>query len=359
VGKEAAVRKRCHSGRNGAVWEKKLDAIDAPWTNIGHALTAVALAALDLPGQSSLLFCVTNDGTLWSRELAAHGASWRIIATGCGATTLAPVNVPGAGPKLFCTTTDQLLYVRDAVLGAAPWHCLGDALGVTALAALEMSGEGAALYCATDHQALYRRDAAAGPNTPWKAIGQADQVCGLAALAVQGMGAQLFCATTHRVLYRRPVGTVDAEWVPFGKVPSVLSMAAADGRLLILTPGERDLLAPIPHQVFLPVRKQVDITAQVAAPEPRRITITDEFGNRVAGWESEKTLDIAPTPFFAEHGSTPGVVVLEVLYERRYDGDPDWYGMRCQVRHRRGDPGASEELTVAAEDAWVKFRWSR
>ncbi len=351
--------KRRHSGMQGTVCEKKLDAADATWTNIGHALTAVALTALEVPGESTRLFCVTNDGTLWRRDLAAHGAAWQVVATGCGATTLAAVQVPGQGPKLFCTTADQLLYVRDAVPGEAPWHCLGDALGVTALAALAVPGESATLFCATDHQILYRREAAAGPDTPWKAMGEAAQVCGLAALDVPGMGPQLFCATIHKVLYRRLLTTADAAWEPADNTPAVLSMAGADGRLIILTPGQRDVLTPIPHQIFLPVRKPVDIFAHVGAEEPRRITITDEFGHRVARWVSEKTIDMEPTAYFAEHGSTPGVVVLEVLYERQFDGDPDWYGMRCSVRHQRGGPRACDELTVAADDTWVKFRWAR
>jgi hypothetical protein len=358
VGKEAAVRKRRHSGMQGAVWEKKLDAADMPWTNIGHALTAVALTALDVPGQKAQLFCVTSDGKLWWRDLAVNGTTWRVVATGCGATTLAAVNVPGQGQKLFCTTADQLLYARDAVPADVPWHCLGDALGVTALAALGDPGEGAALYCATDHQVLYRRDAAAGPDTPWKAAGEAADVCGLAALVVPETRPQLYCATRHKVLYRRPA-SADAAWEPLGNTPLVLSMTGAAGRLFILTPGERDVLAPIPHHVFLPVRKQVNISAHVGAQEPRRITITDEFGLRVAGWVSDKAIDIAPTPYFAEHGSTPGVVVLEVLYERQFEGDPDWYGMRCKVHHQRGGPGTYEELTIAADDTWVKFRWPR
>jgi hypothetical protein len=353
------VATRRHSGKSGAVWERSLDATDGAWTNIGHALTAVALAALERPGESALLFCVTTDGRLWCRERGSAETSWKTIALGCGARTLAAVQVPGAGAKLFCTTADQLLYVRDAVTTEAAWHCLGDALGVTALAALAIPDEGAALYCATDHQVVYRRDAAAGPNTPWKAIAEAALVCGLAAASVPGEGPQLFCATTDRVLYRRSLNMTGVAWNPVGKVPFVLALAAADGRLLLLTPGEREIITPIPHQIFLPVRKHVDITAHVGTAEPRRITITDEFGKRLAGWVSEKALDSDPTRYFAEHGSTPGAVAVDVLYERQYDGDPDWYGMRCKVRHQRGAPGTPEELTVGADDIWVKFRWSR
>jgi hypothetical protein len=129
--------------------------------------------------------------------------------------------------------------------------------------------------------------------------------------------------------------------------------------LLCLTTGARALLAPLPHHVFLPVRKRVDITVSARSEEPRRITITDEFGNRVGAWVGENAWDIEPIPYFAHQGSTPGVVVLEVLYERQFEDDPTWYGMRCTVSHQRGGPGTPEELTVAVEDCAVKFRWSR
>jgi len=353
-----AVAKLRNSGIHGLVWEKKPDAGTIHWTNIGQARSALALAAVDVPGAGTLLFCVTRDANLWCRDLAARKAPWKVVASGCGATTLAAVNVPGSGPKLFCTTANHQVYVRDAVPGPAPWHCVGDAVGVIALAALEVSGEGPMLYCATDHNLLYRRDAA-DPNTCWKVVGDVACVAGLAALDVPGEGPQLFCATTNHLLYRRPACTADTAWEQVGRAVNVVAMAAASDRLLCLTTGERAHLDPVPHQVFLPVRKKVDITASVRSQEPRRITITDEFGNRVGAWAGESAWDIEPTPYFAEHGSTPGVVVLEVLYERQQEEDPNWSGMRCTVRHRRGGPGTPEELTVAAEDSWVKFRWSR
>jgi hypothetical protein len=350
------VPKPHSSGANGLIWEKKPDPAEVHWANIGHARTAVALAALDVPGEGARVFCVTRDAKLWCRDLNAQHTSWQAIATGCGATNLAAVIVPGSGPKLFCTTADNLVYVRAAVPTPAPWHCVGDALGVIALTALEMPGEGPKLYCATDHNLLYRRDAV-GSQASWEVVGDAACVSGLAALDVPGQGPQLLCATTHHLLYRRSALAADTAWEQVGRAVNVVAMAAASQRLLCLTTGE--LLSPLPHQVFLPVRKKVDITGNVRSEEPRRITITDEFGNRVGAWGGENTWDIEPTPYFAEQGSTPGVVVLEVLCERQYDGDPTWYGMRCMVSHQRGGSRNPEELTVAAEDCKVNFRWSR
>jgi len=359
MGKEAALVKLLNSGPSGLIWEKKPDPSEVHWVNIGHARTAVALAAVDVPGQNAQIFCVTRDAKLWCRDLTARGGRWQTVATGCGATHMAAVNVPNCGPKLFCATADHLMYARDAVATPAPWHYVCDALGVVALTALDIPGEGAKLYCATDQNLLYRRDVAAGPSTPWEVVGDAARVGGLAALDIPGEGPQLFCGTTDHLLYRRPAAATDATWEHVGRALNVVAMAAASNRLLCLTTGERALLAPLPHQVFLPVRKPLEITGKVCSEEARRIAIRDEFGNSVGSWVGENAWDIEPTAYFAEQGSTPGVVVLEVLCERQYDGDPTWYGMRCAVRHRRGGPGTPEELTVATEDCWVKFRWSR
>ena len=343
------------SGGNGLLWEKKPDPETIHWANIGHARSAVTLAALDVPGEGAQLFCSSWDGTLWRRDLAVREAPWRPIATGCGATTLAAVNVPGEGPKLFGATQDNLIYSRDAVAADAPWLLVGEAGGVVALAALDLPGDGARLYCVTEDSLLFEREATA--SGPWQVIGDAAGATGLAALDVPGEGPQLFCATRDDRLYRRDARKQGGCWEPIGKARNVIAMAAAGDRLVCLTPGEEFKLTPLPHQVYLPVLKQVQIAAWVRADSPRRITVTDEFGNCLGSWAGVGERQIGALAFRVEQGSTPGVLVVNVMCERQYDGDPNWYGSRCTVSHKRGKPGTPEEMTVTAEDCWVSFRW--
>jgi hypothetical protein len=358
LGKEAVVAKLQHSGTQGLVWLKKPDAREVHWKMLCHARLATALAAVEGPEGDGRIFCVTNDAKLWCRELGAGEGPWTTVATGCGATTLAAVQVPDAGPMLYATTADNLVYARPAIPGQAYWQQVGDAVGVVALAALEAPGEGPKLYCATADSLLYQRDAV-GPKTSWELIGDAAQVSGLAAVNLPDEGPHLFCATTSDLLYRRSLQTPGAAWEPVGQAVNVVALAAVRGQLLCVTTGARTLLPPLPHHVFLPVRKKVAITAAARSQEPRRITIRDEFGNCLGSWVGERDWQVEPHPYFAEQGSTPGVVVLEVLTERQYEGDPAWYGMRCTVSHQRGGPGSPEELTVAGEDCSVKFSWSK
>jgi hypothetical protein len=352
------VAKLQHSGTGGLVWRKRPEAADLHWQMLCHARLAHALAAVEVPGRDALVFCVTQDAKLWCRELGKGEGPWTTVASGCGATTLAAVCVPDAGPMLYATTADNVVYTRPAVVEQAYWQPAGDAVGVVALAALDVPGEGPKLYCATGDGLLYQREAV-GPKTAWELIGDAGQVSGLTAMNLPGEGPHLFCATTGDLLYRRSLLTPGVGWEQVGQAVNVVAMAAIRDQLLCVTTGARTLLPPLPHQVFLPVRKKVAITAAARSEEPRRITIRDEFGNCVGSWVGEKAWQVEPAPYFAEQGSTPGVVVIEVLTERQFEGDPAWYGMRCTVRHQRGGAGTPEELTVAGEDCSVKFSWSK
>jgi hypothetical protein len=352
------VAKPRSSGGNGLLWAKKPAVDEIHWANIGHARRAVALAGLDIPGEGARLFCATWEGTLWCRDLAVREAPWRPVAKGCGATALAAVHVPEEGPKLFCATHENLIYARDAVAADAPWQRVGEAGGVVALTALDVPGDGAKLYCVTDDDLLYRRDATC-QEAPWQLLGEAAGVGGLAALDVPDEGPQLFCATREDRLYRRDARQPDVGWEHIGRAVNVIAMAGADEQLFCVTPGEDVKLASVPHQVFLPVRKKVQISACVRSEEPRRITVMDEFGNCLGCWAGEGDQEIGTSPLWAEQGSTPGVLVVEVTCERQYEGDPAWYGSRCTVSHRRGGPGTPEELAVAGEDCWVTFRWMR
>jgi hypothetical protein len=351
------VAKPRNSGGNGLLWEKKPDPHEIHWAHIGHARRGVALAAIDIPREGARLFCATADGTLWCRNLARREERWQAVAQGCGATSLTAVTVPGAGPKLFASR-DNLVYVRDATPEEAPWHLFGEAGGVIALAALNLPGAGARLFCVTRDNLLYRRDAAI-PDAAWQMLGEAADVCGLAALQVPGEGPQLFCATSDHRLYRRDAATPGLGWTHIGRALNVVAMTAASQRLLCLTPGEEIKLKPLPHQIFLPVRKQVQITVGVSSEEARRLTVVDEFGNCHGCWAGAGEQLLGATHFRAEQGSTPGVVVMEVLCERQHKGDPAWYGSRCTVNHHRGGPQTPEELIVAGEDCWVKFQWQR
>jgi hypothetical protein len=346
------------SGGNGLLWEKKLDPGEMYWARIGHAQRAVALAALDLPGGGGRLFCATWDNTLWCRDLAGSDAPWRPLGGVRGAAALAAVNVPGAGPQLFCATRDNWVYRRDALAQDAPWQPAGEAADVVALAALELPGEGAKLICATGDGLLYQRDAAAAAAT-WQYVYGAEGVRGLAAADLPGAGPQLFCATRDNRLFRRGVASQAAGWERVGGAQDVIAMAAVKDRLLCVTLGEEAKLPPVPHQVFLPVRKPVQLTAGVRSEEARRVTVTDGFGTCLGCWAGAGDQRLGETEFCADQGTTPGVLVVEVLWERQYGGDPTWYGSRCTVSHRRGGRGAPEELTVAGDDCWVTFRWSR
>jgi hypothetical protein len=352
------VAKPRSSGVNGLVWEKKPDPEAVHWAQLGQARSAVALAALDVPGQGAQLFCSSWDGVLWCRDLTVREAPWRHLTTGCGATSLAAVNVPGEGPKLFGATRDNQIYCRHGVTADAPWRPDGEAGGVVALAALVLPGDGAKLYCVTEDNVLYQRDAV-GPDAPWQILGEAADVNGMTALDVPGQGPQLFCATKDDRLYRRDPRKVGIGWERIGKARNVIALAAAKDRLYCLTPGPVVKLDPLPHQVYLPILKQVQITACVRAEVPQRITLTDEFGNCLGSWAGVGDRQIGARPFRATQGSTPGVLVVHVLCERQFDGDPNWYGIRCTVSHKRGAPGTSEEMIVSAEDCWVSFRWSR
>jgi hypothetical protein len=186
-----------------------------------------------------------------------------------------------------------------------------------------------------------------------------DGVRGLTAMSLPGAGPQLFCATRDYRLYRRDARTPDASWQRVGGAQDVVAMAALKDRLLCITRGEEAKFPLVPHHVFLPVRKDVRLTASIRAEEPRRITVTDGFGSCLGCWAGAGEQRLGETAFRADQGTTPGVLVVEVLWERQYEGDPAWYGSQCRVSHRRGGPGVPEELTVAGDDCWVTFRWSR
>src|SRR2546423_15181622 len=105
---------------------------------------------------------------------------------------------------------------------------------------------------------------------------------------------------------------------------------------------------------------QVENTAGVCAEEPRRITVTDEFGNCLGRWAGQGDQRLGMAPFRADQGSTPGVLVAEVLCERQYDGDAAWYGSRCQGQPRTGAAGKPRGVTGPRGQYLVQFHlvWS-
>src|SRR5262249_61612233 len=84
--------------------------------------------------------------------------------------------------------------------------------------------------------------------------------------------------------------------------------------------------------------------------EARRVTVTDGFGTCLGCWAGAGEQRLGETEFCADQGTTPGVLVVEVLWERQYGGDPAWYGSRCTVSHRRGSRGAPGGRAVARRD---------
>jgi hypothetical protein len=118
----------------------------AGWTAVGHAGSAVAMAAAN-----SWLFAATRENRLRARPTSGGDAAWQDVGHADNVVAMA-----GLSGKLYCVTADHRLWWRQPVLSGAEWTPIGTAKNVVALAAA--AGK---LFAATSDGALWWRDALA------------------------------------------------------------------------------------------------------------------------------------------------------------------------------------------------------
>jgi len=140
------------------------------WTDIGHAVSVVAMTAL-----GDKLYCVTNYGRLFMRDPVPYDTAWIDIGHAENVVAMAAL-----GDKLYCVTSDDRLFMRDPFTYDTAWIDIGHAENVVAMAAL-----GDKLYCVTSYPKLLTRDPVPY-DTAWIDIGHAPPgVIGMAVGEIQ------------------------------------------------------------------------------------------------------------------------------------------------------------------------------